>query len=115
MKDDAGRLVVEESKLIIDLNKHPKLKEVGGSETLTAEKKRVIVLHPDERIYKAFENKCTHQGGPLSYRHKDGFMQCAFHGSRFDVNGSVVRGPAAQPLTEFRTSLNEDQLIVYLS
>ena len=106
---------VEDSKLIIELSKHPKLKEVGGSETFQADKKKIIVLHPDEKNYKAFENKCTHMGGQVSYRPKDGFMQCPLHGSRFDTEGNVVKGPAAKPLTEFRTSLDKDQLTVYLS
>jgi Rieske Fe-S protein len=106
---------VEDSKLVIDLGQHPDLKEVGGSETLRADKKKIIVLHPDEKNYKAFENKCTHMGGQISYRPKDGFMLCALHGSRFDTEGRVVKGPAAKPLTEFRTSLDKDQLTVYLS
>jgi len=106
---------VEDSNLIIDLSKHPNLKEAGGSETFHAGKKKIIVLHPDEKNYKAFENKCTHMGGRVSYRPKDGFMQCALHGSRFDTEGRVVRGPAQKPLTEFRTSLDKDQLTVYLS
>lgn len=106
---------VEDSKLIIELSRHPKLKEAGGSETFHADKKKIIVLHPDESSYKAFENKCTHMGGQVSYRPKDGFMQCALHGSRFDIEGRVVKGPAGKPLTELRTSLDKDQLTVYLS
>jgi cytochrome b6-f complex iron-sulfur subunit len=106
---------VEDSKLIIDLSKHPKLKEAGGSETFQADKKKIIVLHPDERSYKAFENKCTHMGGQVFYRPKDGFMQCALHGSRFDTEGNVVKGPAEKPLAELETSLDKDQLTVYLS
>jgi cytochrome b6-f complex iron-sulfur subunit len=105
---------VEDSNLIIDLGRHPKLKEIGGSETFQASRRRIIVLHPDEKNYKAFENKCTHLGGQVSYSHKDGFMQCALHGSRFDTGGNVVKGPAEKPLTELRTSLDKDQLTVYL-
>ena len=85
---------VEDSKLVIDLNEHPQLKGVGGSETFQADKKKIIVLHSDEESYKAFENKCTHMGGQVSYRPKDGFMQCALHGSRFNIEGRVVKGPA---------------------
>ncbi len=106
---------VEDSKFEIDLNWHPNLKKVGGSETFQADNKKIIVLHPDENSYKAFENKCTHMGGQVAYSHKDGFMQCALHGSRFDTEGRVVKGPADKPLTEFRTSLDKNRLTVYLS
>jgi len=115
MAGPAGQGRVEDSKLIIDLNKNPKLKEVGGWANFDVGDKKVVVLHPAEPDYKAFLNKCTHQGGQLSYRHKDGFTQCALHGSRFDTAGRVVKGPATLPITEFRTNLDKDQLIVYLS
>jgi Rieske Fe-S protein len=106
----------DNSELQIDLNKHPQLKEIGGSETFTVNKKKVIVIHPDEKGYKAFENKCTHKSGQVSYRPKDGFMQCALHGSRFNTEGQVIKGPAEKSLTELRTSLNQDrQLTVYLT
>jgi Rieske Fe-S protein len=106
---------VEDSKLVINLNEHPQLKEVGGSETLQAGKKKVIVIQPTEKVFKAFENKCTHLGGQVAYRRKDGFMQCALHGSRFDTQGQVIKGPAEKPLTELRTSLDKDLLTIYLS
>jgi cytochrome b6-f complex iron-sulfur subunit len=105
----------DDTKLVINLNEHSKLKEVGGSETLKAGKKKIIIIHPDEKGYKAFENKCTHLGGQVAYKPKDGFMQCALHGSRFDIQGNVVKGPAEKPLTELRTSLDKDELTVYLS
>jgi Rieske Fe-S protein len=106
---------VEDSKLIIDLNKNPKLRDIGGWDTFEAVEKKVIVLHPTEQEYKAFENKCTHKGGQFTYNHKDGFIQCALHGSRFDTAGQVIKGPATLPLPEFRTTLDKDQLTVYLA
>jgi Rieske Fe-S protein len=112
---NVAQYAVEDSKFEIDLNKHPNLKEVGGSEKFQADKKKIIVIHSDEKSYKAFENKCTHQGGQVAYRHQDGFMECTVHGSRFDTEGRVVKGPAEKPLTELRTSLDKDQLTVYLS
>jgi cytochrome b6-f complex iron-sulfur subunit len=110
-----SQYAVEDSKIVIELSKHPKLKEVGGSEVLQAGKKKIIVIHPDDKGYKAFENKCTHMGGQVAYIPKDGFMQCSWHGSRFDIEGQVVKGPAKKPLTELKTSLDKDQLTIYLS
>jgi Rieske Fe-S protein len=106
---------VEESKLIIDLNKNPKLKEVGGSAKFEAEKKKIIVIHPTEPDYKAFANKCTHKGWTLNYHHKDGFMKCDLHGSQFGIDGHVIKGPAAMVLSGFKVTLAKDELTVYLS
>ena len=50
--------------------------------------------------YAAFDDRCTHRGGPLS----DGVLicgtvQCPWHGSQFDVTtGEVKCGPAEQPI-----------------
>ena len=49
---------------------------------------------------------CTHQGCDIA----DGGtvsaagLQCPCHGSQFDANGSVVRGPAASPLVHYAVS-----------
>jgi Rieske Fe-S protein len=106
---------IESKKLIIDLNKHIKLKETGGWSAFEVINRKVIVIHPAENDFKAFENKCTHKGGWLSYRYKDGFMQCALHGSRFDTNGEVVRGPAQLPIHEFNVNVDKSELIIDLA
>ena len=55
-----------------------------------------IVVGRTEQGYAAFQDRCTHKGGPLS----DGALacgtvQCPWHGSQFDVRtGEVKCGPA---------------------
>jgi nitrite reductase/ring-hydroxylating ferredoxin subunit/uncharacterized membrane protein len=70
---------------------------------------QMMLVHAgDERIavartedgYAAFEDRCTHKGGPLS----DGALicgvvQCPWHGSQFDVRtGDVKCGPAQKKI-----------------
>jgi nitrite reductase/ring-hydroxylating ferredoxin subunit len=53
--------------------------------------------------YVAFQDRCTHRGGPLS----DGVLmcgtvQCPWHGSQFDVHtGEVKAGPAEQKIETY--------------
>ena len=53
--------------------------------------------------YVAFQDRCTHKGGPLS----DGVMmcgtvQCPWHGSQFDVHsGDVKAGPAEKKIETY--------------
>ena len=70
-----------------------------------------LVHAGDERIavgrtedgYAAFQDRCTHKGGPLS----DGVLicgtvQCPWHGSQFDVHtGEVKCGPAEQKIATY--------------
>jgi nitrite reductase/ring-hydroxylating ferredoxin subunit/uncharacterized membrane protein len=62
-----------------------------------------VVLARTETGYRAFSDRCTHRGGPLS----DGVLmcgtvQCPWHGSQFDVTtGKVKAGPAAEPIETY--------------
>ncbi|MER6169237.1 Rieske (2Fe-2S) protein [Streptomyces violaceorubidus] len=69
---------------------------VAGGKVLTEEK--IVVTQPRKGEFKAFSAVCTHQGCIVSDV-RDGTIDCACHGSRFAVaDGSVVRGPATEPL-----------------
>jgi nitrite reductase/ring-hydroxylating ferredoxin subunit/uncharacterized membrane protein len=63
---------------------------------------RVVVARTEDG-HAAFDDRCTHKGGPLS----DGalicgIVQCPWHGSQFDVRTGAVRcGPAEQRLRTF--------------
>lgn len=52
----------------------------------------------------ATQAKCTHKQGPLSEGKLDGStVTCPWHGSQFNVcTGTVLRGPAADPLKTYR-------------
>lgn len=64
---------------------------------------RRIVLARLVSGYVAFDDHCTHRGGPLS----DGVLacdtvQCPWHGSQFDVKtGQVKSGPAKQSIPTY--------------
>lgn len=60
---------------------------------------RIAVARTESGL-AAFQDRCTHKGGPLS----DGVVicgtvQCPWHGSQFDVHtGAVKCGPAQEPI-----------------
>jgi nitrite reductase/ring-hydroxylating ferredoxin subunit len=71
---------------------------VGGGKIFAAA--GVIVTQPTAGTFKAFSDICTHQGSPIDQVH-DGVMECPLHHSEFSIkDGSVVQGPATQPLPE---------------
>ena len=58
----------------------------------------VVVTQPTAGDFKAFNATCTHQGCQVSSIVGD-TIDCGCHGSKFSIkDGSVVQGPASQPL-----------------
>ncbi len=78
---------------------------------------RRIALARTERGYVAFDDRCTHKGGPLS----DGTLacgtvQCPWHGSQFDVHsGSVQHGPAEQGIGSYEVAARDGRLYLTLA
>ncbi len=71
-----------------------------------------VVSQPTAGEVKAFTNLCTHQHCPVS-RIDGADIVCDCHGSRFSIDdGSVVNGPASEPLTTYPASLDGDTVTV---
>jgi thiosulfate dehydrogenase [quinone] large subunit len=60
---------------------------------------RSIIVQPSAGVFQACSAVCTHQGCTVGYDTGAGVLRCPCHGAEFDPStGSVVRGPARQPL-----------------
>ena len=76
--------------------------EVGQMKLLRAGDRRVVVARTEDG-FVAFDDRCTHKGGPLS----DGALvcgtvQCPWHGSQFDVEtGKATQGPATTKIATY--------------
>jgi nitrite reductase/ring-hydroxylating ferredoxin subunit/uncharacterized membrane protein len=95
--------------------------DVGADDELQADQMKLlrvddrrVVLARTERQYVAFDDRCTHKGGPLS----DGVLacgrvQCPWHGSQFDVDdGSVQHGPAEQPIRTYQVEVKGGRVLL---
>jgi cytochrome b6-f complex iron-sulfur subunit len=73
----------------------------------------VIVALTTDGTYVALSQRCTHQGTTVIYDLGSNQFYCPSHGSLFATSGAVTRGPAAHPLTAYKTTLSGDSLRVY--
>ena len=77
--------------------------------------RRVVLARTDDG-YVAFDDRCTHRGGPLS----DGVLacgvvQCPWHGSQFNVRtGAVRHGPADEGIATYPTSVRDGRIWIDL-
>ena len=60
--------------------------------------------------FSAFSLSCTHLGCALKET-GDGFS-CPCHGSQFDAEGIVLKGPAEENLRQLRVELDKDQSLM---
>jgi Rieske Fe-S protein len=83
---------------------------VGGGKVFADQK--VVVTQPTSGDFKAFSAVCTHQACIVADV-SDGTINCACHGSKFDITtGAVKNGPASSPLPEKKVTVSGDGIKV---
>lgn len=76
--------------------------------------KELLVINLDNKYY-CLDARCTHAGAPLveGNIHDGDLLTCPWHGSCFRISdGSVVDGPATQPLGVYKLEVRDGQLLV---
>jgi len=63
-----------------------------------------------DNTYKALLMQCTHQENQLTLT-GTGFS-CSLHGSQFDKEGHVKKGPAEDALTQYKVFTQNDNIII---
>jgi Rieske Fe-S protein len=76
--------------------------------TLNAIPGKTVAIGRDSMGLYAITLVCTHQGCTAAPAGATGARQvnCPCHGSQFDSNGAVIRGPAARPLVHFAVTVD---------
>jgi len=70
----------------------------------------IAVEKNNDNTYTALLLQCTHQENQLT-PDGNGF-HCNLHGSQFDSEGNVRKGPAERPLQRYRTYMDMNSLII---
>ena len=82
---------------------------VGGGKVFA--EGQAVVTQPAQGEFKAFSSICTHAGCPVA--DVTDTINCNCHGSKFSItDGSVVTGPATQPLAARTVSVSGDTVSV---
>ncbi len=83
---------------------------VGGGTILAAA--QVVVTQPRPGEFNAFGSTCTHMGCTVD-EIVEGTIRCPCHGSQFSIaDGSVLHGPAAQPLRRYPVRIGGDEVAI---
>ncbi|HTY29009.1 MAG TPA: Rieske 2Fe-2S domain-containing protein, partial [Mycobacterium sp.] len=69
-----------------------------------------LLTQPQQGVFDAFVARCTHAGCVLPGVEVD-TIDCPCHGSRFALNGTVVRGPAMEPLAPVKIAVRGGMIV----
>ncbi|MBI5871062.1 MAG: Rieske 2Fe-2S domain-containing protein [Actinobacteria bacterium] len=85
--------------------------DVSAGQGVTGEidGRKVAVFNSGDALI-VLENICTHMGCQTDWDENDQVWECPCHGSRYSSDGSVVRGPAMEPLEPLPFHLAEDEI-----
>jgi Rieske Fe-S protein len=70
----------------------------GEGGVLTRGKRKIAVCKAANGRVHALSAACTHKGCTVTWSNADCTWQCPCHGSVFAADGSVLHGPATEPL-----------------
>ncbi len=100
------------SQLTLALSTQPALANTNGSAVVVRSPgvEDILVVHWTDGRWAAMSDTCTHAGCPVEF---DGsVVGCPCHGSEFNIDGSVLRGPARTPLRSYPVTVDGNNNLV---
>ncbi|AFZ48842.1 Rieske Fe-S protein [Dactylococcopsis salina PCC 8305] len=94
------------------LGKHP-AGDRALAQGLKGDPTYVIVTEDEEIASYGLNAVCTHLGCVVPWNASEGKFICPCHGSQYNAEGKVVRGPAPLSLALVNSDVNEDGNIVF--
>lgn len=91
------------------LPRKPRVVEASGTlqnNTFLA-KEEFIVFGQNEELW-AVARTCTHLGCRINFIEDKNYLECPCHQSRFSPEGSVLKGPAKNPLPRYMVERTAD-------
>ena len=106
------RVPIENGAIRLALRQHPELAEPRGSLRLLPDgwEDPVYLLTLDGGGFAALSSVCTHRGCTVDIGGPG--LACPCHGSQYDREGQVMRGPASRALTRYPVRATGDELVI---
>ena len=106
-------IATPEPLAVISLEDAPDLASIGKSARIEIHGKKILLIRDAENSVRAVSASCTHERVKLRYDKKRNQIRCPAHGSRFELSGEVIRGPAEEALTRYDARLEDNRILIY--
>ena len=99
--------------VVLTIDAASPLAAVGSAALVQSTLGNFLVTRTAQNAFTAVTAICTHEGCTVTGFENQTFV-CPCHGSRYTTSGTVVNGPATQPLRPFATGFANDVLTITL-
>jgi cytochrome b6-f complex iron-sulfur subunit len=103
---------ITDGRIRLALSEHPELNRPEGAVKILPHGATdpLYVLRLDDGQFAVISPICTHQGCTVDIQGPR--LVCPCHGSTYDREGRVLRGPAQRSLTRFTTAVSDGALVI---
>jgi cytochrome b6-f complex iron-sulfur subunit len=104
------------ASLCIDLTEaaNAALTQVNGALLIDSSNDTIMVIRATDTTVIALSAICTHAGCSMDFVPASHLLNCPCHGSQFDEDGQVVRGPARRALRGYTATLASNVITITL-
>src|ERR1041385_1117764 len=94
---------VANKMIVVPLKDFSELMKTGGSVVGKAAgyPNPIVIAQVSDGMFAALDALCTHAGCNVAYNALNLTLDCPCHGSTYELNGSVISGPAPRALKVF--------------
>jgi len=95
--------------LDISIIEHEDLATPGGTLVLDSniiDSKGLLLYRESVQSVKVFSRRCSHGDCAIEGYNKNGVSFCPCHGSKFDLYGNPILGPATSPLRKYNAKID---------
>jgi cytochrome b6-f complex iron-sulfur subunit len=109
------RGVVRDGRLLVDIKLYPELENPGGGVIFELQDlpKPILLINVDGKKFNALSAMCTHMGCTVSL--SKNFILCPCHGSTYNLEGKVLRGPAQKDLKNYKLKKNNGRVEININ
>ena len=104
--------------IIIDLSKALSIAQKGDAAFVDSHDGdlKIIVVRAKKNVFYALSRFCTHGRQAISYVAERKLLQCnSYNHSLFDLDGSVWKGPAPEPIQAYPVEYRDGKLEIFYS
>lgn len=101
------------SSVVLAIGAASPLATTGSAALVQTQSRYLLVARASQDAFTALTGICTHQTCTITGYSNQSYV-CPCHGSRFDLNGQVLAGPAPFALRQYATQFANDELTISL-